>query len=118
NQRADIVLGDRQTSTIEHFSGLKKFLQRFGTKVVSRLAGTDIKDAVSGFRAFSRDAAFKITILSGFTYTIESLLQTQLKGLTVVTVPITTNPPTRDSRLIRSLRSYLTFSAATIIRIF
>ena len=116
--KADIVVGDRQTDSLQHFSVLKRLLQRLGSAVVRRLSRTKVHDAVSGFRAFSREAAIKTTILSNYTYTIESILQAHTKGLTVVNVPISSNQVARQSRLMRSLRSYLAFSIATILRVF
>ena len=116
--KADMVVGDRDTSSIRHFSPIKKFLQWFGSAVVRKLSGTSVIDATSGFRAFSREAALKLTILSNYTYTHEAILQARAKGLIVKNVRVRTNPKTRESRLMRSLRSYLVFSLATIIRVF
>ncbi len=116
--RADMVVGDRQTDTIMHFSPLKRILQKVGSSLVRSLSRTSVRDTVSGFRAFSREAALKLTILSNYTYTLESILQAGAKGLLIDSIPIQTNHVLRKSRLIRSLRSYLAFSAATIIRIF
>ena len=118
NKQADMVIGDRRTAKNPEFSGTKKFLQWLGTKIVRQLANAQVQDAVSGFRAFSRDAALKLTILSNHSYTLESILQARAKGIILASVPITTNPSTRPSRLISSLRSYLAFSIATIIRVF
>jgi glycosyltransferase involved in cell wall biosynthesis len=116
--RADIAIGDRRTDTIEHFSATKRILQKVGSAVVRLLSDTAVRDTVSGFRAFTRDAALKLTILSYYTYTLESILQARTKGLTLVNVPVRTNPKERESRLMKSLRSYLAFSATTIIRTF
>lgn len=116
--KADLVVGDRQTDLIPHFTPLKRLLQKIGSAIVRRLSGTEVKDTVSGFRAFSREAAIKLTILSYYSYTLESILQARFKGLTLSNVTIETNPKTRESRLMKSLRSYLTFSATTIIRVF
>lgn len=115
---ADMVIGDRQTDTIQHFSPSKKFLQRFGSSIIRKLSRTDVSDAVSGFRAMSRAAALKLTILSNYTYTLEAILQAHSKGFTIKNVLIETNPKTRESRLIKDLRTYLAFSLATIIRVF
>lgn len=117
-KRADIVIGDRQTNQIAEFSAFKKLLQREGSRVVRILSKTAIRDVTSGFRAFTRDAAIKLTVLSNYTYTLESILQAPSKGLAITDVTITTNPKTRESRLMSSIRSYLAFSVATIIRIF
>jgi glycosyltransferase involved in cell wall biosynthesis len=116
--RADMVVGDRQTDTIPEFSALKKFLQRLGSAVIRRLSHTNVSDTTSGFRAFSREAALKLTILSNYTYTHEAILQAPSKGLTIVNVRIDTNPKTRPSRLMRGVIDYLVFSVASIVRIF
>lgn len=102
---ADIVIGDRQTGTIEHFSGTKKVLQAAGTTVVRHVAGTEAKDAPSGFRAFSREAAMRLNVLSGYTYTLETIIQAGNKNLTVAHIPIKTNPDLRRSRLVRASRA-------------
>jgi len=115
---ADFVIGDRNTDSISHFSPTKKFLQRVGSRVIRVLSRTSVRDATSGFRAFSREAAFKVTILSHYTYTLESILQANVKGLAVTNVSVSTNPKTRESRLMKNIRSYLMFSVATIIRVF
>lgn len=116
--KADMVIGNRPIREIEHFSSLKKFLQRVGSFVVRRLSRTDVSDTTSGFRAINRRAALKMNILSNYTYTLESIMQVRVKDIVIANVPITTNAPTRESRLIRGTWSYLVFSVATIIRIF
>ncbi|RMD87152.1 MAG: glycosyltransferase family 2 protein [Candidatus Dadabacteria bacterium] len=118
NGEADIVIGNRRPHKVKYFSPLKRFLQFFGSFVVRRLSGINVEDAVSGFRAFSRRAAYKLTVLSGYTYTIETLLQARSKNIIVKEVIIGTNPVNRPSRLVRSISSYITFSIATIIRVF
>lgn len=114
--RADIVVGDRQTSAIEHFSPLKRQLQKVGSHAVSQLAGADIPDAVSGFRAFTRDAAMGITIRSTFSYTTESLIQAGRKRLTIISVPIATNKVDRPSRLFKSIPQFLSRTGRTMLR--
>lgn len=116
--RADIVVGDRQTSQIGHFSPAKKLLQWFGSGVVRWLSGTNVPDAVSGFRAISRDAALRLNIVSGFSYTIEMLIQAGRKGLTVVSVPIATNKVLRPSRLFKSIPDFVLRSLTTMLRIY
>ena len=116
--KADMVVGDRQTHLVAEFSSLKRLLQRIGSAVVRRLSNTRVSDTTSGFRAFSRDAAFKITILSNYTYTHEAILQAPSKGLTIANVVVSTNPKTRESRLMRSIRGYVAFSMASILRVF
>ena len=115
--KADIAIGDRQTQTIGEFSPLKKLLQRFGSWTVRKLAGApDVRDAVSGFRAYSRYAAARIYLTSSYSYTVESVIQAGKRGLRIVSVPITTNAKTRPSRLYRSLPGFLVRSITTIVR--
>ena len=115
---ADITVGDRQTSTIEHFSTTKKTLQALGSWVVRQASGTRVPDAPSGFRAYSREAALRLNVLTRYTYTLETIIQAGKKNLAVVPVPIHTNPKTRESRLIRGLWDYVKKSAATIVRLY
>ncbi len=116
--QADIVVGDRGVGELEHFAPYKRFLQCLGSWVVQRAAGIPIPDATSGFRAFSRDAALRLTVLSEYTYTLETLIQAGVRGMTVKFVPIRTNPQTRKSRLIRNVPSFIWLSAATILRFY
>ena len=116
--KADIVVGDRGVADLQHFSRSKRLLQKLGSWVVQRAAGISIPDATSGFRAFSRDAALQLTVLSDYTYTLETLIQAGARQMAVVFVPIRTNPQTRESRLIRSIPSFLTISAITILRFY
>ncbi|PCC70510.1 Glycosyltransferase involved in cell wall bisynthesis [Nannocystis exedens] len=114
--RADLVVGDRQTDTIEHFGPLKRLLQRWGSRVVRRASGTTVRDSTSGFRAMNRRAAAALFVHNRFTYTLESIIQAGAAGLTIVDVPITTNPETRRSRLFRSMGSYVRRNGAVIVR--
>jgi len=116
--KADIVVGDRQTDQVAHFSPLKKRLQKLGSALVRRLSSTDIPDAVSGFRAISRDAAMHINIGSDFSYTIEMLIQAGHDRLAITSVPIRTNPVERKSRLFKSTPHFLFRSALTMLRIY
>ena len=116
--RVDVVVGDRQTATIEHFSMRKKLLQKFGSWVVRSFSDVDIPDAVSGFRAISRDAAMRLNIVSPFSYTIEMLIQVGKKGMACTSVPVRTNPKTRDSRLFKSIFKFTERSATTLIRMY
>jgi len=116
NGSADVVIGDRQTHQIAHFSPLKRWLQRVGTRIVNQVAGVQVSDATSGFRAYSRNAASKTVVHSRYSYTLETLIQAGSEGMQVVSVPIQTNPPTRPSRLMRHTWHYLTSSVATILR--
>lgn len=116
--KADMVIGERPIEEIAHFNWTKRKLQRLGSAVVRGVSGSDVRDAPSGFRAFSRSAAQKLNVLDPYTYTLETIIQARRKGIHIATVPIRVNPPTRPSRLIRSLPSYLRRSALTIFRIF
>lgn len=116
--KADIVVGDRQTSTIAHFSLFKKLLQRLGSATVRRLSGTDVPDTVSGFRAFSREAAIRINIVSPFSYTIETIIQAGKKHMAIASVPIRTNLKTRESRLFKSIPSFIGRQLSSMIRMY
>lgn len=116
--RADIVVGDRGVAALQHFSTIKRALQRFGSWVVQRAAGIPIPDATSGFRAFTRDAALRLTVLSDYTYTLEMLIQAGVRRMTVAFVPVRANPQTRNSRLIRNTPSFISLSAVTILRFY
>lgn len=116
--KADMVIGARETDSIKTFSPIKKFFQKFGSKVVKLLSSSDIVDAPSGFRAFSKEAALKINIFDNFTYTMETILQAKAKGLTIVSVPITVNPQKRKSKLFNNIFYYILKSATTIARMF
>lgn len=113
---ADIVIGDRQTQNLPHFSWAKKKLQKWGSSLVKVLSKTNVPDAPSGFRAVSREAAFKLNIISDFSYTLETLIQAGNIGLAVKSVPIRTNEKTRDSRLFTNMFSFLKQSGSTIFR--
>lgn len=116
--KADIVVGDRQTHNVAHFSFGKKLLQKLGSTVVRRLSGTSIPDAVSGFRAISRDAALQLNIISPFSYTIEMLIQAGKKHMAITSVPIETNPKTRESRLFKSIPKFIERSLTTMVRMY
>ena len=116
--KADIVVGNRETSKIEHFSWTKKRLQALGSFAVRKASGVDVPDTVSGFRAISRDAALKINIVSPFSYTIEMLVQAGKKRMAVASVPVSTNPKTRESRLFKSLPVFLERSLTTLARMY
>lgn len=118
NGEADIVIGDRGVATLEHFSPVKRWLQRWGSRIVGWASGIPVLDATSGFRAFSREAAMRLTVLSDYTYTLETLIQAGMRKMKVVYVPVRTNPQTRPSRLIRSIPSFLAISAVTIVRFY
>jgi glycosyltransferase involved in cell wall biosynthesis len=116
--RADMVVGDRNTDDIEHFSPIKKRLQTFGSWVVRQLSGTEVPDATSGFRAYSREAALRMNVVSEFTYTLETIIQAGKQAVSITHVPIRTNSVTRESRLFKSMGSYIKRSAATMLRVY
>ncbi len=116
--RADMVIGDRGVAEIEHFSRLKKCLQRLGSAVVRKLSATSIPDAASGFRAYNREAALRLNVVSNFSYTLETLIQAGKGAISVAHVPVSTNLPTRPSRLFRGLGDYLKQSLVTMLRIY
>lgn len=112
----DIVIGSRPIDEIEHFSKKKKFFQHFGSWVVQKVSNTDIPDAPSGFRAYSRQAAMKLNVVNQYTYTLETIIQAGQNRTAITSVPIRTNPETRKSRLFKSMYSYMKRSSSTIIR--
>ncbi|WP_322890901.1 MULTISPECIES: glycosyltransferase family 2 protein [unclassified Yoonia] len=114
--KADIVLGDRQPGKNMAFSPLKRLLQKIGSSVVSSFANVDITDAVSGFRAYSREAALGINVMTRFSYTTETLIHAGQKGFTITSVLVNTNTTDRPSRLFRSTWSFVSKQAATILR--
>jgi glycosyltransferase involved in cell wall biosynthesis len=115
---ADIVIGNRNIAEVAHMSWRKRPLQRLGSWVVRQVSGTTVPDTTSGFRAYTREAALRMTIVSEFSYTLESIIQAGKKRMAIAHVPVTTNPRTRDSRLFDSIFSYIKRSAATIVRIY
>jgi glycosyltransferase involved in cell wall biosynthesis len=117
-READMVVGDRQVSQIDHFSGSKKGLQRLGSWAVRRLSGTEITDTTSGFRAYNREAALQLLVVDNFTYTLESLIQAGKTMVAVDEVTIETNPQTRESRLFASTGAYVRRNAPAILRIY
>lgn len=115
---ADVVVGDRQTDKISHFSWIKKRLQKTGSSLIRKLSNTKVADTVSGFRAFSRDAAMRINTLTEFSYTIESLIQLGNQKLKIISVPIRTNDELRKSRLFKSIPGFLSLQLSTILRVY
>lgn len=116
--RADMVIADRQVKQIAHFSATKKLLQRLGTRVLNAAAGTKVPDAPSGFRAYSREAALRLNVVTRFSYAMETLIQAGNKGLSITSVPITVNPKTRESRLFKSSWEHVLKSGVAITRAF
>jgi len=115
DRTADLVIGDRQVSQIEHFSAQKRLLERFGSWIVRMASGTAVPDAPSGFRAYSREAALRLFVTSDFSYTLDNLIQAGKRGLKVSHIPISTNP-TRPSKLHRGSWHFVKRQAATIAR--
>ena len=115
---ADMVIGDRQTDTIAHFSPLKKRLQKLGSWVVRQASETDVPDTTSGFRAYNREAALQMAVVSRFTYTLETIIQAGKLLVAVDDVPIRTNEKTRESRLFPSMWSYVRRNSISIFRIY
>ena len=115
---ADMVVGDRQVETVEHFSAFKKALQRVGSWVVRQASSTDVPDPTSGFRPYNREAALQIQVVSKFTYTLETIIQAGKLLVAIDHVPVRTNPKTRESRLFPSTRAYVRRNALSIFRIY
>ncbi len=116
--KTDMVVGARPIDTIEHFSPLKKVLQKIGSRIVRHVSSVSIPDAPSGFRAVSRDAAMRLNVFNEYTYTLETIIQAGQKNMHVTSVPIRVNGFLRPSRLFKSIPEYLKRSAGTIVRIF
>ena len=114
--KADIVIGERPIDETEHFSWIKKKLQHFGSWVVRKASHTDIPDAPSGFRAFSREAAMHINVINDYTYTLETIVQAGRNKMAITSVPVRTNPELRESRLFHSIWGYVKKSILTILR--
>jgi glycosyltransferase involved in cell wall biosynthesis len=115
---ADVVIGDREVRDLAHMSPARKRLQWLGSWVVRQVSDTKVPDTTSGFRAYTREAALRMTIVSEFTYTLESIIQAGKRRMAIAHVPIRSNPRARSSRLFSSVWTYLKASAATIIRIY
>jgi glycosyltransferase involved in cell wall biosynthesis len=115
-RRADLVIGDRGVASLPAFSPLKRLLQRLGSWVISRASGVATPDATSGFRAISRQAALETLVLSNYSYTLETLIQAGARRLSVVYIPVKTNPSTRPSRLMNNIPHYIANSSVTILR--
>ncbi len=113
---AEIVIGDRQTSTIQHFSAFKRMMQRFGSWVVGRAAGLDLPDAASGFRAYSKYSLIRLNVVTRFSYCMETIIQAGYKRLAITSIPITTNAKTRESRLFKNIWEHMFQSGSAIVR--
>jgi glycosyltransferase involved in cell wall biosynthesis len=118
HRKADLVIADRQVHTIPHFSRSKIVLQKFGTWVLNQAAKTNVPDAPSGFRAYSREAALRLNTVTRFSYAMETLIQAGNKGIAITSIPITVNPKTRESRLFNSSAEHVIKSGVAILRAF
>ena len=114
--QADIVIADRQTATIAHFSPFKKLMQRLGSQVVNIAAGTKLPDAASGFRAYSRHSLQRLNIVTQFSYCMETIIQAGNKRLRIESIPVTTNKKTRESRLFKNIWQHMAQSGKAIVR--
>lgn len=117
-KQADIVIGARPIENIQHFSFIKKVLQKLGSWVMRLVSSTKVADATSGFRAFSKDAASQINVFDNYTYTLETIIQAKAKGMDILSVPIRVNPELRKSKLIKNIFDYIKRSTFTMIRMF
>ncbi len=115
--RADVVIGNRDIENVKQFSWIKKRLQRIGSAVVRQLSGADVPDATTGFRAYNREAALRLNIVSNYTYTIESIIQAAYKNLAIENITIQTNPVHRPSRLFKNIPQYISRSIVTMVRV-
>ncbi|RCS61488.1 glycosyltransferase family 2 protein [Microbacterium sp. JB110] len=113
---ADIVIGDRQTKTISHFSPFKKLMQRIGSQVVNFAGGTKLPDAASGFRAYSRESLYRLNVVTEFSYCMETIIQAGHKRMRIDSVAVTTNPKTRESRLFKNIFQHMGRSGQAIMR--
>jgi glycosyltransferase involved in cell wall biosynthesis len=118
DKESDIVVGSRPISNIEHFSPIKKMLQKLGSGVVRYASGTKVADAPSGFRAISRNAAMQLNVFNNYTYTLETIIQAGQKNIAIKSVPIRVNEDLRPSRLVSSIPAYVRRSILTIVRVF
>jgi len=116
NEKADIIIGNRNPWKVKHFSLIKRFFQYFGNMATRWIADSDVPDTVSGFRAYSRESMLQLNVLTKFSYVLDTIIQASKKGLVIVSIPITTNAPTRKSRLFKSIFEHMKRSASNMIR--
>lgn len=114
--KAEIVIGDRQTANIAHFSWFKRLMQRFGSWIVNKAAGTKLPDAASGFRAYSKESLMRLNIVTQFSYCMETIIQAGNKHIPIGSISIKTNPKTRESRLFKSMWQHMYKSGTAIVR--
>ena len=117
-KEADIVIGNRKPWNIKHFSNVKRFFQFWGNRLARAIAGTNVPDTVSGFRAYSKDSLMRLNVTTKFSYVLDTIVQASKKGLKIVSVPVKTNKPTRKSRLFRNIFHHMRMSLANILRIY
>ncbi|MDA3900939.1 MAG: glycosyltransferase family 2 protein [Spirochaetes bacterium] len=115
---ADVVISNRQTWTVSHFSIIKKFFQWFGSTLVRKITDTEVKDAVSGFRAYNRESLLRLNVQTQFSYVLDTIMQCSMKHLRMESVDITINPPTRKSRLFKNMFQHMKKSGFNLIKIF
>ncbi|GAA4367636.1 glycosyltransferase family 2 protein [Agromyces bauzanensis] len=113
---ADVVVADRQTQQVAHFSPFKKLMQRFGSWVVNKAASTNLPDAASGFRAYSRESLIRLNVVTRFSYCMETIIQAGYKRLAITSIPVETNPKTRESRLFKNMWQHMFQSGSAIVR--
>ncbi len=118
DKRADIVIGNRQVETIGHFSPIKILFQKLGSWTVRQLSGTTIPDATSGFRAYSKEAALQMNVISDFTYTVETIISAGKKNLAIEHIPVRTNKKLRESRLFPSIQVYVRRTLVTMLKVY
>jgi glycosyltransferase involved in cell wall biosynthesis len=116
DNKAEIVIGDRQTHKIEHFSTFKKLMQKFGSFIVNKAAGTNLPDAASGFRAYSKESLMRINVVTRFSYCMETIIQAGNKNIPITSIPVVTNAKTRESRLFKNIWHHMFKSGAAIVR--
>ncbi len=114
--RADMVIGNRKPWKVKHFSPLKRFFQYWGNKVARNIAGSNVPDTVSGFRAYSRESLLRLEVTTKFSYVLDTIVQGSRKGLAIASVPVTTNAPTRRSRLFKNMFQHMRKSAGNVLR--
>ncbi|NDK09530.1 glycosyltransferase family 2 protein [Candidatus Gracilibacteria bacterium] len=118
NGHSDFVMGNRQTKDIQHFSPMKKFFQWLGSLIVRILSGTKVPDSVSGFRAYSREALLKLNVTSDFSYAVDTLVQAGSKKIKIDYIPMTTNKPTRPSRLFKNIWQHMYKTLSILLRVY
>lgn len=114
--KAELVIGDRETAKIAHFGPVKRFFQKVGTHVVNAAADTNVPDAVSGFRAYSREAALQMIVINSFSYCTETIIHAGRKRLAIASVPVQTNKPTRKSRLFKNMWHHMYMTTRVILK--